>query len=44
MQGTSFRSYVAAHPRTIGALFTLCLLLTQAGTALGSGCRAFYGP
>lgn len=44
MYETSFRSYVAEHPRMIGALFALTLLLTQAGTALGSGCRAFYGP
>lgn len=44
MHETAFRTYVAEHPRTTGALFALLLLLTQAGTALGAGASVHCGP
>ncbi|WP_255167575.1 DUF7503 family protein [Natrononativus amylolyticus] len=31
-RNTSLRSYLAEHPRLMGVLFTICLLLSQAGT------------
>ncbi len=33
--------YLTNHPRMIGALFTIVLLLSQAGTAAAAG---FFGP
>lgn len=35
---------LAAHPRLIGALFMLALLLTQAGDAAAAGCATIAGP
>ena len=29
---SSVTAYLAEHPRLMGALFTICLLLSQAGT------------
>lgn len=43
MNETTLGTYVAEHPRTIGALFTVFLLLSQAGTALGAGMSIHCG-
>ena len=40
----SMKDYLADHPRMIGALFTILLLLSQASTALGAGTTANPGP
>lgn len=44
MDVTPFRNYVASHPRMIGAVFALLLLLTQTGSALGAGVTIHCGP
>lgn len=44
MTQTNFPTYVAEHPKMIGAVFTLLLLLTQAGSALGAACMNYSGP
>ena len=38
----SLASYLAEHPRLIGALFTMVLLLSQAGSA-AAGCNVGSG-
>lgn len=40
---TSMKAYLAEHPRMIGALFTLFVLLSQAGTA-AAGTHSQVGP
>ncbi|WP_449406696.1 DUF7503 family protein [Natronolimnobius baerhuensis] len=35
--------YLAKHPRMIGVLFTIMILLSQSGTAAASA-SAYYGP
>ena len=37
------KAYLADHPRMIGALFTLLLLLSQAGT-VAAGANSNIGP
>lgn len=38
-------TYLESHPRMMGALFTLVLLIANAGTALaGTGVVATHGP
>ncbi|MHC3437869.1 DUF7503 family protein [Natrialbaceae archaeon A-gly3] len=37
------KDYLAKHPRMIGVLFTLLLLLTQAGT-VAAGTNTHVGP
>ncbi|WP_275039988.1 DUF7503 family protein [Natrialba hulunbeirensis] len=39
----SMKDYLAQHPRMIGALFTLCILLSQAGTVV-AGTSSQVGP
>ena len=34
---TTVRTYLENHPRMIGVLFTLMLLLSQAGSAMAAG-------
>ncbi|WP_170977421.1 DUF7503 family protein [Halorussus salinisoli] len=36
--------YLEAHPRMAGALFTICLLLMQAGNAAANAATANNGP
>jgi hypothetical protein len=38
------KAYLAQHPKMIGALFTLILLVSQAGTALAGNTTAVCGP
>ncbi|WP_164974831.1 DUF7503 family protein [Halegenticoccus tardaugens] len=38
------KEYLAAHPKMIGALFTLVLLASQAGSALAANGSGFHGP
>jgi len=40
----SLTAYLADHPRMIGALFTLLLLVSQAGSAAANGAQATPGP
>lgn len=40
----SMTDYLASHPRMIGALFTLMLLLGQSGTALAGNGSSTVGP
>jgi hypothetical protein len=40
----SMKDYLADHPRMIGALFTILLLLSQAGAAAAGGTTAYPGP
>jgi hypothetical protein len=37
-------AFVKDHPRMMGALFTLLLLLTQAGSAVAGESSTFVGP
>lgn len=37
------KSYLAENPRMVGALFTLLLLLSQAGT-VAAGTNSYVGP
>jgi hypothetical protein len=37
-------SYLREHPRMMGALFTMVLLLSQAGTVIASNNGATSGP
>ncbi|WP_162991486.1 DUF7503 family protein [Halostella salina] len=41
---SSLKAYLADHPRMIGALFTLVLIASQAGTAAANGAQAVSGP
>lgn len=34
---TRMADYLAEHPKMAGVLFTICLLLTQAGTVMAGG-------
>ncbi|MFC7080457.1 DUF7503 family protein [Halorussus caseinilyticus] len=36
--------YLEAHPRMMGALFTICLLLMQAGNVAANGASTNAGP
>lgn len=40
----SMKDYLVDHPRMIGALFTLLLLLSQAGAVAAGGATACPGP
>ena len=44
MQATPFRTYVEEHPRMLGALFTLLVLLSQAQATLAAGATYHNGP
>lgn len=40
----SLKSYLADHPRMIGALFTILMLLSQSGVVAAGGNQAQPGP
>ena len=40
----SMAAYLQAHPRMMGVLFTICLLLTQAGNASANVLSTIAGP
>ena len=44
MSDTTMREYLAEHPKMAGALFTLLMLLSQAGTAAAGNNSAYFGP
>lgn len=44
MSETDIRSYLAENPRMIGVLFTMFLLLTQAGNVAAGGGGTISGP
>lgn len=44
MSESTMKSYLADHPRMIGAVFMMLLLLTQAGNATASLATAITGP
>jgi hypothetical protein len=45
MSETSIKAYVTAHPKLVGVLFTIMLLLSQAGSAAAvTGDLSFVGP
>jgi hypothetical protein len=41
---TPIESFLKEHPRWIGVLFTMTLLLTQAGMAAGANASSTPGP
>ncbi|WP_255487936.1 hypothetical protein [Natronolimnobius sp. AArcel1] len=43
VESDSMRDYLAKHPRMIGVLFTMFVLLSQAGTVAG-GSTSQIGP
>lgn len=44
MSDNGLRSYLAENPRMMGVLFTLVLLLSQAGNAAAGATGSFAGP
>ena len=44
MADNDIASYLAEHPRMIGVLFTMMLLLTQAGNVAAGGGNTLIGP
>ncbi len=44
MGENDLRSYLAENPRMIGVLFTIMLVLSQAGSAAGVLAVGSYGP
>ena len=44
MADNDIAAYLAEHPRMIGVLFTMVLLLSQAGGAAGAAAVACSGP
>lgn len=44
MSETSFKAYLAENPRMIGVLFTMMLLLSQAGNASAGFASSCAGP
>ena len=40
----SIAEFLEAHPRMMGALFTICLLLMEAGNVMANGAYANNGP
>ncbi|WP_281062927.1 DUF7503 family protein [Halorussus pelagicus] len=44
MSETDVTTYLAENPRKMGVLFTMLLLLTQAGNAAAGMAPACYGP
>lgn len=43
-EDSTISRYLAAHPRMLGALFTLLVLLNTAGTVVGGPGSATAGP
>lgn len=44
MSDTTMREYLAEHPKMAGALFTLLMLLSQAGAAAAANNSSYIGP
>jgi hypothetical protein len=44
MSDTTMADYLAEHPRMVGVLFTITLLLTQAGNAAAGNNMGISGP
>ena len=44
MNDNTFTQYLAENPKMVGVLFTLLLLLTQAGNAMGGMATTVSGP
>jgi hypothetical protein len=44
MSDDTIAAYLAEHPKLTGVLFTITLLLSQAGTALAGNGSASVGP
>ena len=44
MADSNLTSYLAENPRMMGVLFTMLLLLSQAGNAAGAFAASCYGP
>ena len=44
MSDTTFGAYLEANPKMIGVLFTMLLLLTQAGAVAANGMGTISGP
>jgi hypothetical protein len=44
MADNDIASFLAEHPRMIGVLFTMMLLLTQAGNVAAGGGHTLIGP
>ena len=44
MSDSKIADYVAENPRMAGVLFTICLLLTQAGNAAAANACTHPGP
>lgn len=44
MSDSKIAAYLAEHPKMSGVLFTVLLLLTQAGTVVAGDCSANPGP
>ncbi|MFC6862397.1 hypothetical protein ACFQGE_02840 [Halomicroarcula sp. GCM10025817] len=44
MSDSTMATYLAEHPRMAGVLFTVLLLLTQAGNAAAANNAAISGP
>ena len=44
MSDTTMGEFLSEHPRMIGVLFTITLLLSQAGTAVAAGGSSLSGP
>lgn len=44
MSDTNVADYIAQNPRMAGILFTICLLLSQAGNAAAANATTISGP
>lgn len=44
MSEDNLQAYLAQHPRMIGVLFTICLLLLQAGNTSAASALCTNGP
>jgi len=44
MSESNIANYIAQNPRMAGVLFTICLLLTQAGNAAAANLSTTTGP
>ena len=44
MSDGSLKAYVAEHPKMAGVLFTVLLLLSQAGQVAAGGAQSVVGP
>lgn len=44
MTDSNLKSYLESNPRMVGVLFTLTVLLAQAGNVAASNCTGYSGP